>query len=150
MSQKWIPKRNYVQQWIPEKRNYKIRTRLLEVFSSVEALSTSFIQSRCYFLILIKSLISNWIEWSRSWSEDVGGLSTCSIFHKIIITCGAPEIPEELLEQLKVGGKMVAPIGVGNIQQMQLIEKISDTEHKVTTHGNFSFVPMLKDKDDSG
>jgi protein-L-isoaspartate(D-aspartate) O-methyltransferase len=84
------------------------------------------------------------------YGDGYKGLPKFAPFHKIIITCGAPEIPEELLEQLKVGGKMVAPIGVGNIQQMQLIEKISDTEHKVTTHGNFSFVPMLKDKDDSG
>ncbi len=84
------------------------------------------------------------------YGDGYKGLPKFTPFDKIIITCGAPEIPEELLEQLKVGGKMVAPIGRGDIQQMQLIEKISDTEHKVTTHGNFSFVPMLKDKDDSG
>ena len=84
------------------------------------------------------------------YGDGYKGLPKFSPFDKIIITCGAPEIPEELLEQLKVSGKMVAPIGRGDIQQMQLIEKISDTEHKVTTHGNFSFVPMLKDKDDSG
>ncbi len=83
------------------------------------------------------------------YGDGYKGLPKFAPFHKIIITCGAPEIPEELLEQLKVGGKMVAPIGGGNIQQMQLIEKISNTEHKLTTHGNFSFVPMLKDKDDS-
>ena len=41
---------------------------------------------------------------------------------------------------------MVAPIGEGNIQTMHLIEKVSSTENKVSTHGEFSFVPMLNDK----
>ena len=80
------------------------------------------------------------------YGDGYKGLPKFAPFDKIIVTCGAPEIPEELLEQLKVGGKMVAPIGKGDVQQMQLIEKNSDTEHKATTHGNFSFVPMLNDK----
>ena len=41
---------------------------------------------------------------------------------------------------------MVAPIGEGDVQVMNLIEKISETETKITTHGKFSFVPMLNDK----
>lgn len=80
------------------------------------------------------------------YGDGYKGLPKFAPFDKIIITCGAPDIPEELLEQLKVGGRMVAPIGRGDIQQMQLIQKISDIEHKVTIHGNFSFVPMLNDK----
>jgi len=51
-----------------------------------------------------------------------------------------------LVAQLKVGGRMVAPIGDGDVQVMHLIEKISETENRVTTHGKFSFVPMLIDK----
>ena len=39
---------------------------------------------------------------------------------------------------------MVAPVGDGNNQIMHLVEKISNTETSITTHGNFSFVPMLK------
>ena len=41
---------------------------------------------------------------------------------------------------------MVAPIGDGNIQIMHLIEKIDEKNIKTTEHGNFSFVPMLNDK----
>ena len=67
-------------------------------------------------------------------------------FDKIIVTCGAPTIPEDLIKQLKVGGRMVAPIGKGDVQVMNLIEKTSETETKITTHGEFSFVPMLNDK----
>ena len=62
------------------------------------------------------------------------------------MTCGAPTIPEDLIKQLKVGGRMVAPIGGGDVQVMHLIEKLSETENKITTHGNFSFVPMLNKK----
>ena len=80
------------------------------------------------------------------YGDGYRGLPKFSPFDKIIITCGAPFIPEDLLTQLKVGGRMVAPIGEGDIQVMHLIEKISETETRVTTHGKFSFVPMLNDK----
>jgi len=80
------------------------------------------------------------------YGDGYKGLPKLSPFDKIIITCGAPFIPDKLIDQLKVGGKMVAPIGDGDVQQMQLIEKISESENKITTHGKFSFVPMLNDK----
>ncbi|MEC9209963.1 MAG: protein-L-isoaspartate(D-aspartate) O-methyltransferase [Bacteroidota bacterium] len=80
------------------------------------------------------------------YGDGYKGLPKLAPFDKIIITCGAPFIPKDLIEQLKVGGRMIAPIGEGNIQIMHLIEKISETETKITTHGNFSFVPMLNDK----
>ena len=80
------------------------------------------------------------------YGDGYKGLPKFSPFDKIIITCGAPFIPNDLLLQLKPGGIMVAPIGRGDIQEMILIKKISDTEIKPTTHGNFSFVPMLNDK----
>lgn len=80
------------------------------------------------------------------YGDGYKGLPKFAPFDKIIITCGAPFIPDDLVAQLKVGGRMVAPIGERDIQTMQLIEKISETETKVTTHGNFSFVPMLNDK----
>ncbi len=80
------------------------------------------------------------------YGDGYKGLPTLAPFDKIIITCGAPEIPTALIKQLKIGGKLVAPIGGGDIQEMQLLDKISDKENKITTHGKFSFVPMLTDK----
>lgn len=80
------------------------------------------------------------------YGDGYKGLPNFAPFDKIILTCGAPFIPDDLISQLKVGGKMVAPIGKGDMQVMHLIEKISDTENKITQHGNFSFVPMLNDK----
>ena len=80
------------------------------------------------------------------YGDGYKGLPKFAPFDKIIITCSAPFIPKNLVAQLKVGGRMVAPIGSGDIQVMHLIEKISETETRITTHGNFSFVPMLNDK----
>ncbi len=67
-------------------------------------------------------------------------------FDCIIITCGAPYVPEELVKQLKVGGRMVIPVGKGETQIMTLIEKLEDHKLKKTELGQFSFVPMLERK----
>ena len=80
------------------------------------------------------------------YGDGYKGLEKFAPFDRIIITCGAPQIPQSLIDQLKIGGRMVAPIGDGDIQIMHLIEKLSETENKITTHGEFSFVPMLNDK----
>ena len=80
------------------------------------------------------------------YGDGYKGLPKFAPFDKIIITCGAPFIPKDLVAQLKIGGRMVAPIGDGNVQVMHLIEKITETETRITTHGEFSFVPMLNDK----
>ena len=72
------------------------------------------------------------------------GMPTYGPYRKILITAGAPEIPQKLIEQLEVGGKLVAPVGDNNGQVMTLVEKISESETIITKHGNFIFVPLLK------
>jgi len=67
-------------------------------------------------------------------------------FDKIIITAGAPYIPEALVQQLKIGGILVAPIGNTNIQEMTTLVKLTRTATRITNHGRFRFVPMLNDK----
>ena len=81
------------------------------------------------------------------YGDGYKGLDKFAPFDKIIITCGAPKIPKDLIKQLKVGGRMVAPIGSGGVQVMNLIEKISESENRITTHGRFSFVPMLNNRE---
>jgi len=81
------------------------------------------------------------------YGDGYKGLPKFAPFDKIIVTCGAPFMPEDLLKQLKIGGKMVVPIGDGDIQMMHLVEKISEKEYKKTTHGEFSFVPMLNNRE---
>lgn len=72
------------------------------------------------------------------------GMPSYGPFKKIIITAGAPDIPDKLIEQLEIRGKLVAPVGDSHCQIMTLVEKISATETKITKHGSFIFVPLLK------
>ncbi|MEG2665431.1 MAG: protein-L-isoaspartate O-methyltransferase, partial [Bacteroidales bacterium] len=73
------------------------------------------------------------------------GLPVYAPFDKIIVTCGAPIIPSALIEQLKIGGIMIVPLGEKK-QIMTKVIKISDKDIKVTEHGDFNFVPMLSEK----
>ena len=75
------------------------------------------------------------------------GLPTYGPFDKIIITAAAPKVPEELLEQLKPGGRLVAPIGSSGSQKMILVEKSDNDKYQFSEHGYFVFVPMLKGKE---
>jgi len=74
------------------------------------------------------------------------GLPTFAPFDKILITAAAPRIPEKLIEQLKVGGFLVIPLGSGESQQMLRLTKLEDGTVKEEKYGNFSFVPMLENK----
>ncbi len=75
------------------------------------------------------------------------GLPAFAPFDKIIVTCGAPFIPEMLVEQLKPGGIMIIPVG-DDVQTMISIEKNIDGSIVQKNHGAFRFVPMLEDKND--
>ncbi len=79
------------------------------------------------------------------YGDGYKGIPTWAPYDSIIVTCGAPFIPEDLLEQLKVGGKLVIPIGDGK-QIMTLITKESKIEFTKKTFGDFMFVPMLEKK----
>jgi protein-L-isoaspartate(D-aspartate) O-methyltransferase len=72
------------------------------------------------------------------------GLPTYSPFDKILITAGASEVPEKLLQQLKVGGRMVIPLGDQKNQIMTVYDRVAEDKFEKTTHGNFIFVPLLK------
>jgi len=73
------------------------------------------------------------------------GLPEHAPFDRIIVTAGAPEVPKKLLSQLKIGGKMVIPVGEDD-QVMMLITRKSETEFEQEGFGNFRFVPLLEDK----
>lgn len=74
------------------------------------------------------------------------GLPTFAPFDKIIITAGAPIIPDKLLEQLRIGGSMIIPLGKGGTQTMKRITKIDNDQFKEEEHGLFRFVPLLGSK----
>lgn len=74
------------------------------------------------------------------------GLPSFAPFNRIIVTAAAPYIPEKLLQQLKIGGKMVIPVGDKEVQKMMRITKTGENEFKEEIFDNFSFVPMLEGK----
>jgi len=71
------------------------------------------------------------------------GLPTFAPFDKILVTAGAPVVPDELKQQLKIGGRLVIPVGNEKRQDMLLIVRISEEEFKSEKHGGFVFVPLL-------
>ena len=73
------------------------------------------------------------------------GLEEEAPFEGIIVTAGAPFVPKPLLSQLKIGGKLVIPVGE-NVQVMTRYVRKSATEFEKTEYGDFRFVPMLEDK----
>lgn len=78
------------------------------------------------------------------YGDGYKGLPTYGPFDKIIVTAGAPILPEELLRQLRIGGVLVAPIGPSEKQTMCKVTRISEDEFEKEKHGVFVFVPMLK------
>lgn len=74
------------------------------------------------------------------------GLPTFAPFDKIIVTAGAPFIPELLTAQLKPGGILVIPVNESDAQTMTTVTKLGDGTLETMQHGRFRFVPLLGDK----
>ncbi len=72
------------------------------------------------------------------------GLPNLAPFDKILVTAGATSIPDNLKKQLKIGGRLVIPVGNSKRQEMIVITRVSDIEFKSEKHGGFVFVPLLK------
>ncbi len=65
-------------------------------------------------------------------------------FDGIVITAAAGRIPETLLQQLKIGARLVVPVGSPGNQIMTVVERTGPDSFENTQHGNFAFVPMLR------
>lgn len=73
------------------------------------------------------------------------GLPEFAPFDGIIVTAGAPFVPKPLMEQLKVGGNLVIPVGK-EVQIMTVFTRKSEKEFVKNEYGEFRFVPLLEDK----
>lgn len=77
------------------------------------------------------------------YKDGFEGLAEFAPFDRIIVTAAAPEMPQNLLDQLKVGGRMVIPVNKTNeVQKMLLVQKNKD-KTVVVEGPEFRFVPML-------
>jgi protein-L-isoaspartate(D-aspartate) O-methyltransferase len=105
---------------------------------TVERLKELYLGSRRIFKQLGYSINSYW-------GDGYEGKESFAPFKKILITAAIPLIPQKLLDQLAIGGRLVAPVGEGDTQIMTIVDKVVENKFN-TTHCNdlFKFVPMLK------
>ena len=75
--------------------------------------------------------------------DGFNGIPQYAPYDKIIVTCGAPNVPLTLINQLKTNGLMVIPVGT-ETQKMIRITKTGENAYTEEEFGDFVFVPMLK------
>lgn len=74
------------------------------------------------------------------------GIPQYAPYNKIIVTAGAPFVPEDLLKQLTVGGILVIPVGDEQSQKMVTVLKVSETDFEKIVLDTFRFVPLVGDR----
>lgn len=89
----------------------------------------------------------NYVYIKCFFGDGFKGLPAYAPFDKILVTCGAPEIPMSLIDQLKTGGLMVIPVGPANeVQVMTSVLKMPGGKLEIIELDKFRFVPMLGEK----
>ena len=80
------------------------------------------------------------------YGDGYQGLPVFAPYDKVIVTAGAPFVPEALIAQMVEGGRLVIPVGEGEKQIMTVIDKLKGGALKKYELDEFSFVPLLVDK----
>lgn len=75
--------------------------------------------------------------------DGTRGWNAYAPFDGILVTAGAPDIPNTLLWQLNIGGKLVIPVGDQTTQKMIRITRVNDEEFERESFGGFKFVPLI-------
>lgn len=82
------------------------------------------------------------LQINTFYGDGSQGLKEFAPYDKIILTAAAPNISKTLTEQLKIGGKLLAPVGSLDVQKMILVKRVGENEFEKSTHGTFTFVPL--------
>ncbi len=86
----------------------------------------------------IENVSTRFGDGNKGWPEEAP-------FDKIVLTAATPEIPKPLKQQLKIGGRILAPIGKRN-QQILMVRKTGEDRFKESKHIQVRFVPLTGDK----
>ncbi len=90
-----------------------------------------------------KTLIKLGYDCHCFYGDGYAGKPNYGPFDGILITAAAPEIPDMLLQQLKIGGRLVVPVGGRESQVMKLVVRRDKDDFETSDHGLFAFVPLL-------
>ncbi|MDR9417959.1 protein-L-isoaspartate(D-aspartate) O-methyltransferase [Gracilimonas sp.] len=74
------------------------------------------------------------------------GWSAYAPYDGIVVTAGAPVVPDDLVQQLSIGGRLVIPVGDENRQAMHRITRVSENEYDREEMADFKFVPLIGEK----
>lgn len=131
----------------------KRRSRILEVGtgSGYQAAILAEMGAKVYtieryrelFLKAQKTLASLGYSVDSFFGDGYAGKPQYGPYDGIIITAAIKEVPEELLKQLKTGGRLVAPVGDSSSQRMTLVRRTGEDSYEYSSHGRYLFVPML-------
>lgn len=103
-------------------------------------------RQRQLFLDAQKTLSPLNYKPSYFYGDGYEGLPSYAPFDRILVTAAAPEIPQQLLDQLAIDGILVVPEGGPSGQKMIRVFRESEDKFNRTEHGYFSFVPLLRGK----
>lgn len=94
-------------------------------------------RARVLFELLgLHNIVSRRGDGSIGWDAEAP-------FDRIVVTAASPEVPEALARQLKIGGRLVVPVGERSRQDLKIIDRKSETEFKGYSAGPCAFVPLL-------
>jgi protein-L-isoaspartate(D-aspartate) O-methyltransferase len=80
--------------------------------------------------------------------DGFNGWPECGPFDAIVVTAALGEVPPPLIEQLKVGGRLVMPVGSAyTSQQLTVVEKIADSQTKTRAVAHVRFVPFTRSQE---
>ncbi|HFC92460.1 MAG TPA: protein-L-isoaspartate O-methyltransferase, partial [Leucothrix mucor] len=78
-------------------------------------------------------------------ADGTWGWKNTAPYDAIMVTAAPDEIPDSLIKQLKIGGRMIIPVGENNGEQiLQLLIRTSESDHIIENYESVLFVPFLQ------